>query len=356
MPDASPTILPSAFRRLGPSRYAERHGLDFEDFNAGQRFRHRPGVTVSQQDNADHALDTFNSAMLHFDAAYAEQTAWGRPLVVSTLTVERVIGMCSKTFGRRRALLGFDDIALRSPVFGGDTLYAESEILDTADGDDPDYGVVTVRTVGLTQAAAIAAELVYRTAIYRRGRGPDGDPAGPAANEPRFAAYAEVDGALVERFGLFFEDCRPGETFVHAPRRTFLRDEAIEHARRSLELSPQYHDLEWVAEHGDGRLRIPETLVLAAATTPSTRTFGRVVANLGWRDIEFPRPVFAGDTVHCESEILEARESRSRAGEGVLAVATRAFDQTGAVVLSYRRTLLVHRAANLAAYERSGYA
>jgi itaconyl-CoA hydratase len=349
-------MLAYAYYRLAPSLYAERHGLDFEDFRPGQRFRHRPGVTVSQQDNADEALDTFNSAMLHFDAAYAKETTWGQPLVVSTLTVQRVIGMCSKTFGRRRALLGFDEIALRAPVFGGDTLYAESEIVDTEIGGDPDCATVTVRTVGVTQKGARAAELLYRVAVFRRGRGPDADRGGPPAQEPRFAAYECVDGAHVERFGLFFEDCRPGERFVHYPRRTFLLGEAIEHARRSLELAPRYHDLDWVERHLDGRPQIPETFVMGAAAAASTRTFGRVVANLRWYDVEFPRPVHVGDTVQCESEILGARPSRSRPGEGILSVATRAFNQHGDPVLSYRRDLLVHRAGHSAGYTRSGYA
>ena len=105
-------------------------GLDFEDFAAGQRFRHRPGVTLSQQDNVDEALDTLNGAMLHFDAHYAAATAWQRPLMVSTLTLQRLIGMASKTYGRRSAILGFDEITMNGPLFGGDTLYAESEVMD----------------------------------------------------------------------------------------------------------------------------------------------------------------------------------------------------------------------------------
>src|SRR4051794_31157514 len=54
----------SAYHRIGENRYRQRIGLDFEDFAVGQRFRHRPGVTLSQQDNADEALDTLNGAML----------------------------------------------------------------------------------------------------------------------------------------------------------------------------------------------------------------------------------------------------------------------------------------------------
>src|SRR5207237_7654459 len=100
-----------AYRRAGEARYQERFGLDFEEFTAGQRFRHRPGVTLSQQDNADEALDTLNYAMLHYDAHYAEQTSWQKPLMVSTITLQRVIGLASRTFGRKKAILGFKEIA-----------------------------------------------------------------------------------------------------------------------------------------------------------------------------------------------------------------------------------------------------
>jgi itaconyl-CoA hydratase len=339
-----------AYYRVGPNRYVERFGLWFEDFAAGQRFRHRPGLTVSQQDNADEALDTLNSAMLHFDEAYAAHTTWGRPLVVSTLTVQRVLGMTSKTFALRTALLGIDELRLGAPLLGGDTLYAESEILDVHDGDRADAGIVVVQTVGLAASDTEVVRLRYRISLpYREGN--DCSRVGDPADEPRFAAY-ELEGAVhVERFGLFFEDCRPGECFVHAPRRTVLIEEAIAHARRSLDYSARYHDVS-----AGGRFEVPPTFVLAVATTPATRTFARVVANLGWQDVEFPEPVYAGDTLQAESEILDARPSRSRPGEGLLHLATHAVNQHGETVLSYRRRLLVYRRDGATPFASAGYA
>ena len=335
----------TAYHRIGDKRYHQRFGLDFEDFAPGQRFRHRPGVTLSQQDNADEALDTMNGAMLHFDAHYAAATDWKRPLMVSTITLQRLIGMTSKTFGRRRALLGFDDIAMNGPLFGGDTLYAESEIIET----DPATDTIRVLVRGLKPNEAEVARIVCRMAIHRR------DTADPA-QEDRFAAYHEAaDGALVEQSGLWFEDCVPGESFVHAPRRSFLAEESIAHAWRSLELAPQYHDLDWIARRGDNQPRVPETFVVAAATALTTRTFGRVVANLGWRDVRLPAPVFAGDTIEAESTILETRASRSRPGEGIVSVATLARNQHSEPVLSYHRTLLVYRRGAAAPYGSAGY-
>jgi itaconyl-CoA hydratase len=155
--------------QVGERRFRERAGLDFEEFAVGQRFKHRPGVTISQQDNADEALDTLNQAMLHYDARYAARTEWGRTLVVSTLTIQRVIGMTSKTLARRARVLRFAEIALTHPVFGGDTLYAETEIRDRQDDGDPAVGRLGLVTRGLNQDSAVVCELHWEIEVYKRG-------------------------------------------------------------------------------------------------------------------------------------------------------------------------------------------
>lgn len=326
----------SFYHQIGAGRYQERHGLDFEDFAPGQRFRHRPGVTLSQQDNVDEALDTLNGAMLHFDAHYALGTAWRQPLMVSTLTLQRVIGMASKTYGRRTAILGFPEIVLNGPVFGGDTLYAASEVLAC------DAGAVTVRLTGQKADGAEVARITCRMAIPGRDAA-----AGGAAMDRRFAAYhAADDGALVEQSGLFFEDCAAGESFVHAPRRRFFEHEVVTHARRSLDLGP----LERA-----GRVVVPEALLIGAATALTTRHFGRVAANLGWLDVALPVPVFAGDTIEAESAVLSTRESKSRPDEGIVTVATTSRNQHDETVLTFRRNLLVYRRHAEGLYRQAGY-
>jgi itaconyl-CoA hydratase len=146
---------------------------------------------------------------------------------------------------------------------------------------------------------------------------------------------------LIEQVGLWFEDCVAGESFIHTPRRCFYQQEVAAHGWRSLELAPQHN--------------VPETFVVAAVTALTTRTFGRVVANLGWTDVQLPVPVSVGDTIEAESAILDSRDSRSRPGEGIISVATRARNQHGVEVLSYRRTLLVYRRGATAPYAKAGY-
>ena len=344
----------SAYDRLAPGRYRQRLGLDFEDFAPGQRFRHRPGVTISQQDNVAEALGTLNGAMIHFDNHYAAATSWGRPLVVSTLTLRLLLGLAAKTYGRRAALRGFDEIALTAPLFGGDTLYAESEILAAAAGTDPDHGEITVALTGRKPDGTTIGRAVARMAIWRRGAGPNAD--APAAEDPRFALFrADPDGMLTEQSGLFFEDFIPGETFVHTPRRSFAPEDSARAAITALELAPAYHDLDWIARHRNGAQLVSETFVIGAVTALTTRTFGRVVANLGWYDIALPAPVLVGDTIAAESTVLDARASRSRPNQGILSVATSSRNQHGTEVLRYRRKLLVYRAGAASPYARAGY-
>ncbi|HEY4373379.1 MAG TPA: MaoC family dehydratase [Burkholderiales bacterium] len=345
-----------AYGREAENRYRERFGLDFEEFAPGQRFLHRPGVTITQQDNLDEALDTLNAAMLHYDANYAARTSWKKPLMVSTITLQRLIGMSSKTFGRKREISGFKEIAMTAPVFGGDTLYAESEILEVDAGADADTGTVMVLCRGTNQENREVARVTYRVAVYKRGRHPE-DRTKPAERvaESRFASHRQAEGgAWLEQVGLFFEDCRDGETFVHWPRRTLLRDESMEHSYRSLELAPQYHDLAWTQQHNQP-FRFGEAWIITVATAMTTRTFGRVVANLGWTDIEFHGRVAPGDTLESESTILGKRESKSRPNEGILSVETRSHDQNGRPILSYKRNLLVYRRSADTPYAGAGY-
>jgi itaconyl-CoA hydratase len=157
---------------VGERRFRERLGLDFEEFAAGQLFKHRPGLTISQQDNVEEALDTLNRAMLHYDAHYAARTEWGKPLVVSTLTVQRVIGMTGKTFGKRVRVLGFGEIALRHPVFGGDTLYAETEVRGTSDDGHPAWGRLALLTRGVNHDGALVCEVSWEIEVYKRAAVP----------------------------------------------------------------------------------------------------------------------------------------------------------------------------------------
>jgi itaconyl-CoA hydratase len=337
----------SAYEDLGGGRYRERLGLAFEQFAAGQRFQHRPGLTLSQQDNKDEALDTRNQAMVHYDAAYAAATEWQAPLLVSTLSLQVVIGMTSKTFGAKRRIVSFDDIALTRPVFGGDTLYAESEILATA--DDPgaaNVGRLSVVTRGVNQRGEEVCAATYTAFVTRGGRA-----AQEASDQPRLASHRVIGPNVYrEQSGLDFEDLRPGETWEHRPGKTFFAEESVRHALRALEQSARLTEV----DAGAGRVPINEVYVVGAVTALTTKTLGKVVANLGWTNVQLPYPVHEGDTIYAESTILDTRASRSRPTQGIAHVATRAFNQDGVLVCAYERRLLVYRRGQ-GPYARAGY-
>ena len=141
------------YEEIGPQRYRASPGRYYEDFVVGDVYEHRPGRTVSQQDNAWFTLLTMNTHPLHFDEEYAKSTEFGRPLVSSPLTLAILVGMTVSDVSQRAiANLGWKEIALTAPVFPGDTLYAETEVLKKRESRSrPNAGIVTVHTTGRNQ-------------------------------------------------------------------------------------------------------------------------------------------------------------------------------------------------------------
>jgi len=123
-------------------------GRYYEDFAVGDTYKHWPGRTVSAADNTWFTLLTMNQHPIHFDEEYAKQTEFGKPLVNSTLTLAIVVGMSVQDVSQNAvANLGWTDIAMPAPVFNGDTLYAESRVLEKRlSKSRPTQGIVTVAT------------------------------------------------------------------------------------------------------------------------------------------------------------------------------------------------------------------
>ena len=141
------------FKQVGPQRYRETFGRYFEDFTLGDVYEHRPGKTVLESDNHLFTLLTLNTHPLHFDAEYGKATEFGRNLVNSTYTLALLIGMSVSDCSQKTiANLGMDEVRFTAPVFAGDTLYAESEVLEKRESASrPGQGIVTIRTTGKNQ-------------------------------------------------------------------------------------------------------------------------------------------------------------------------------------------------------------
>ena len=158
-------------RKLGPNRYREDPGRYFEDFKIGDVYEHWPGRTVTEADNIWFTNLTMNTHPVHFDANYASQTEFGKYLVNSAFTLALVTGMCvSGTSQKAIANLGWEEIKLPAPVFVGDTLYSETEVLDKREAKSrPTQGIVRVKHIGKNQDNIIIMDMVRSFLVAKRG-------------------------------------------------------------------------------------------------------------------------------------------------------------------------------------------
>ncbi len=165
-------------KEVGKNRYRESYGRYLEDFKVGDVYEHRPGRTITESDNTWFTLITMNQHPLHFDAAYAAKSEWKKPLVNSALTLSIVAGMSVSDVSQKAiANLGWDKIQLTAPVFVGDTIYAESEVLTVRESKSrPTRGIVTVRTTGKKADGTVFMTFERTMMIPKRGHGVD-DPA-----------------------------------------------------------------------------------------------------------------------------------------------------------------------------------
>ena len=161
--------------RAGDNRWRERFGRYYEDFEVGATYEHRPGRTIGEADNTWFTLLTMNKHPVHFDANYAAKSEFGKPLVNSALTLSIVAGMSVSDCSQKAiANLGWNDIRLTAPVFIGDTLYAESEVLDKRESKSrPTQGIVTIRTTGKKANGTVFMTYERTMLIPKRGYGVD---------------------------------------------------------------------------------------------------------------------------------------------------------------------------------------
>lgn len=158
---------------VGEQRYREGFGRYYEDFVVGDVYEHRPGRTITETENTWFTLLTMNTHPLHFDAEYAKASEFGKCLVASPFTVSLLVGMSVSDVSQKAiANLGWTDITLSKPVFAGDTLYAESQVLDKRESASrPGAGIVTVKTSGFNQHGTMIGHFVRKILIAKRGHG-----------------------------------------------------------------------------------------------------------------------------------------------------------------------------------------
>ena len=131
----------------------------YEDMRVGDLYRSRFGRTVLEADNVWFTLLTMNTNPIHFDAEYAAATPWERPLVDSTFTLALVTGLSVADVSEHAVNLGWQDVRLPAPVYAGDTIRTETEMLAKRESQSrPGQGIVTLRTRGLNQRDEVVIE------------------------------------------------------------------------------------------------------------------------------------------------------------------------------------------------------
>lgn len=161
------------------------NGRYYEDFEIGDIYRHPLGRTITEADNIWFTLLTMNTNQMHFNANYAEKSTFGKYLVNSGLTVAMVLGQSVTDVSQNgMANLSWDEIRLTHPVYVGDTLYAESLVLDKRESASRPYaGIVSVKTRGLNQDGDVCVTWKRSVMVYKRDA-PQDKGHFPEASEP----------------------------------------------------------------------------------------------------------------------------------------------------------------------------
>lgn len=147
-----------------------------------------------------------------------------------------------------------------------------------------------------------------------------------------------------ETFGRHYEDFEVGHVYEHRPGRTITQTDNIWFTLLTMNTHPMHFDEEYAKASEFGRCIVcsPFTVALMVGMSVSDVS-QKAIANLGWSDIKLTHPLYAGDTLYAESEVLSKRESRSRPGAGVVSVRTTGRNQDGVVVCTFERTMLIAR-------------
>lgn len=150
-----------------------RGGRCYEDFEVNMVIRHPLGRTVSAADNVWLTLLTCNTNPIHFDTHYAAQTEFGKPLVNSALTLALVTGLSVADVSQYAINLGWDEIRMPAPVFEGDTIYAQTEVVGKRESKSrPQMGVVEIKTTGFKQDGTVVMKFQRNILVYKRGNLP----------------------------------------------------------------------------------------------------------------------------------------------------------------------------------------
>ena len=148
--------------------------------------------------------------------------------------------------------------------------------------------------------------------------------------------------------GRVFEDFEVGDVYRHSLGRTVLAADNIWFTLLTMNTNPIHFDHAYAAKTEFGRALVDSTFTLAVVTGQSVADVSQnAMANLGWDEVRLPNPLFEGDTLYSQSEVLEKRESKSRPNVGIVRFKTTGFKQDGTVVIEFKRTVMIYKRGHI---------
>jgi itaconyl-CoA hydratase len=158
-----------------------------------------------------------------------------------------------------------------------------------------------------------------------------------------------------ESYGRYLEDFKVGDVYEHRPGRTITETDNTWFTLLTMNQHPLHFDKAYAEASEFGRVLVNSCLTLSLVTGMSVSDVSqKTVANLGWNDVRLTGPVFVGDTIYAESEVVSIRESRSRPNQGIVTIRSRGLNQGGQEVIRFERTMLIP-ARGYAVDDRIGY-
>ena len=145
-----------------------------------------------------------------------------------------------------------------------------------------------------------------------------------------------------ESYGRYLEDFSVGDVYEHRPGRTITETDNTWFTLLTMNQHPLHFDKQYGANSEFGQVLVNSCLTLSLVTGMSVSDVSqKTVANLGWNNVKLTGPMFVGDTLYAESEVLEIRESKSRPNQGIVTVRSRGIKQDGTEVISFERAMLI---------------
>ena len=290
-------------------------GNYFEDFTIGQKLQHAIPRTLSEGDTAQYIALTIDRRPLHCDAEYARKLGYKRELISDLLVFHTVFGKSVSDISLNAiANLGYADVRFMKPVYVGDTLRAESEVVGKRENSSGKSGIVYVHTKGYNQNDELVLQF-YRWVMVNKSdkttkTGDDSVPALPevvTVNDLSVPTELDLSGLDCSRTGgrWGFEDYQIGERIHHLVGMTLEDSDHMSATRLYQNTAKPHFDLHLVKKTGGDRRLVYGGHIISLAYSHAFNGLENAPHMLAWNAGSHCNPSHAGDTIYAFSDILE---------------------------------------------------